>query len=182
MKGWGGGSTIQSRYESETNCTLIFFSEEKSDCTDTVPITYHLPPVVSQTALPARLHPSLSRLRLLLVWSLAQSSGQLFSTSSAVRREILTKLKDISECFLFSIPLSFWYSLVSIVSTYHIHTFHAAHQLAVARNLKLFIFAIRTERIGFAQFLHRHRVPAESSPACDCGWNAETAKQHYSAL
>ena len=35
---------------------------------------------------------------------------------------------------------------------------------------------IRTEKIGFAQFLHRQRVPAVTSPACDCGWHSQTAK------
>ena len=35
---------------------------------------------------------------------------------------------------------------------------------------------IRTEKIGFAQFLHQQRVPAVTSPACECGWHSQTAK------
>ena len=35
---------------------------------------------------------------------------------------------------------------------------------------------IRTEKIGFAQFLHRLRVPAVTSPSCDCGWHSQTTK------
>ena len=35
---------------------------------------------------------------------------------------------------------------------------------------------VRTEKIGFAQFLHRLRVLAVTSPACDCGWHSQTAK------
>lgn len=35
---------------------------------------------------------------------------------------------------------------------------------------------IGTEKIGFAQFLHRQHVPAVTSPACDCGWHSQTAK------
>lgn len=35
---------------------------------------------------------------------------------------------------------------------------------------------IRTEKIGFAQFLHQSRVPTVDSPACDCGWHSQTAK------
>ena len=38
------------------------------------------------------------------------------------------------------------------------------------------VVQIRTEKIGFAQFLHRQRVPAASSPACDCRWHSQTAK------
>ena len=34
---------------------------------------------------------------------------------------------------------------------------------------------IRTEKMGFAQFLHQ-RVPAVMSPACECGWHSHTAK------
>lgn len=35
---------------------------------------------------------------------------------------------------------------------------------------------IRTEKIGFAQFLHRRRVPTVTSPAYDYGWHSQTAK------
>lgn len=34
----------------------------------------------------------------------------------------------------------------------------------------------RTEKTGFAQFPHRQRVPSITSPACECGWNSQTAK------
>lgn len=36
---------------------------------------------------------------------------------------------------------------------------------------------IRTEKIRFAQFLNRQRVPVVTSPACDCGWHTQTAKR-----
>ena len=35
---------------------------------------------------------------------------------------------------------------------------------------------IRTEKIGFAGFLYRQRVPTVTSPACQCGWPNQTAK------
>ena len=35
---------------------------------------------------------------------------------------------------------------------------------------------IRTEKIGFAAFLHKQRVPVVTSPACHCGWERQTAK------
>ena len=35
---------------------------------------------------------------------------------------------------------------------------------------------IRTEKIGFADFLHKQRVPTVTSPACPCGWHRQTAK------
>ena len=33
---------------------------------------------------------------------------------------------------------------------------------------------IRTGKIGLADFLHRRRVPAITSPACPCGWHRQT--------
>lgn len=30
---------------------------------------------------------------------------------------------------------------------------------------------IRTEKIGLANFLHRHHEPTVTSPACPCGWH-----------
>ena len=35
---------------------------------------------------------------------------------------------------------------------------------------------IRSEKIGLAAFLHRHRVPDVSSPNCSCGWHKQTTK------
>ena len=35
---------------------------------------------------------------------------------------------------------------------------------------------IRTEKIEFTQYLHRQRVPAVTSPACECGCHSQTAK------
>lgn len=35
---------------------------------------------------------------------------------------------------------------------------------------------VRTEKIGFAKFLHQQHVPSAISLACDCGWNSQTAK------
>ena len=35
---------------------------------------------------------------------------------------------------------------------------------------------IRTEKIGFAAFLHKQHVPDVTSPACHCGWERQTAK------
>lgn len=35
---------------------------------------------------------------------------------------------------------------------------------------------VRTEKIGFAKFLHRQHVPTVTSPGCDCGWHSQTAK------
>jgi hypothetical protein len=35
---------------------------------------------------------------------------------------------------------------------------------------------IRSEKIGFADFLHRRKVSGVDSPACRCGWNRQTAK------
>ena len=34
---------------------------------------------------------------------------------------------------------------------------------------------IRSEKIGFAKFLHTRRVPGVTSPECDCGWHSQTA-------
>ena len=34
---------------------------------------------------------------------------------------------------------------------------------------------IRSEKMGFAKFLHTRRVPGVTSPACDCGWHSQTA-------
>ena len=33
---------------------------------------------------------------------------------------------------------------------------------------------IRTGKIGLADFLHKHRVPGITSPACPCGWHRQT--------
>lgn len=35
---------------------------------------------------------------------------------------------------------------------------------------------IRTEKIDLAHFLYRRHVLAATSPACNCGWNSQTAK------
>ena len=35
---------------------------------------------------------------------------------------------------------------------------------------------IRTEKIGFADFLHKRKVPGVDSPRCPCGWHRQTAK------
>ena len=35
---------------------------------------------------------------------------------------------------------------------------------------------IRSEKIGFAAFLHQRKVPGVESPACRCGWGRQTAK------
>ena len=37
---------------------------------------------------------------------------------------------------------------------------------------------LRTERIGFAAFLHTPRVLDIVSPACQCGWRREDPKHH----
>ena len=35
---------------------------------------------------------------------------------------------------------------------------------------------LRTEKVGFAAFLHTHRVPGVIPPACRCGWRKEDPK------
>lgn len=35
---------------------------------------------------------------------------------------------------------------------------------------------MRAEKSGFAQFLHRQRVPAVACPAYDCGWHSQAAR------
>ena len=35
---------------------------------------------------------------------------------------------------------------------------------------------LRTEKVGFAAFLHARRVPGVISPACRCGWRKEDPK------